>query len=78
MDTLTINLKSKLAYEKIIELEEMNLIHIADTSTSHVLSGEAMEIEEFNQWLSKSEEGTKLTLSEFKQRWNKKKNEILK
>lgn len=77
MDTLTINLKSKLAYEKIKELEDMNLIHISYVSNSYVLDGEPIAIEEFNQWLSQSEQGSKLSISEFKQRWVGKKKEIL-
>ncbi|MCE2962135.1 MAG: hypothetical protein ACK5UE_13680 [Chitinophagales bacterium] len=76
MDTLTINIKSKLAYEKIKELEDMNLIHIAYASNSYVLNGEPLAIVEFNQWLSQSEQSSKLSINEFKQRWLGKKKEI--
>ena len=78
MDTLTINLKSKLAYDKIKELVDMNLIHIANTSTSYVLEGEPLDVDEFNQWLNRSEHVSKLSISEFKQRWVEKKKEIFK
>jgi hypothetical protein len=76
METLTINLKSKLAFQQIKEMEELNLIHIANTSNSYVLNGEPMELDEFNDWIMRAEASPKLTIEEAKLRWEKKKKEI--
>lgn len=76
METLTINLKSKLAFQKIKEMEDMNLIHIADTSNTYVLDGEPMDLDEFNDWIERAESSTKISIEEAKLRWEIKKKEI--
>lgn len=76
METLTINLKSKLAFQKIKEMEDMNLIHIADTSNTYVLDGEPMDLDEFNDWIERAESSPKISIEEAKLRWEIKKKEI--
>ena len=78
---MLIELKDKLAFEKLLNLEAKKLIHIVNPAgnvNSYALSGKPISVQDFRNWVDYTESTPTISLKDSKKQWERQKKKLQK
>jgi len=78
MQTLLVEISSKIALNELQSLQSKNLIRIVEPHMeSLALPGKELTIDEFKTWIENAEKGKSITLKQAEKKWAIKKKKLL-